>query len=99
MTPEEILEQAQTAAKAAKDKLSLRAPNSKIGFLRRRDDGSTTLRILNPSNDGVGKSRGDVRTSFSSYFLLFNPFYAEHRFKSRKCIRPETGVEKSYSDK
>jgi bromodomain-containing protein 7/9 len=53
MSPEEILRQAQEAAKAAADKLALRAPNSKIGFLRRRDDGSTSLNILNPDNSGI----------------------------------------------
>ncbi|XP_064598986.1 bromodomain-containing protein 7-like [Liolophura sinensis] len=53
LTPEEILEQAQIAAKGATDRLTLRQPDSKFGFLRRRDDGSTTFNILNPDNDGI----------------------------------------------
>ena len=30
-----------------------RKPQSKMGYLKRRDDGATTLNILNPDNDGV----------------------------------------------
>ncbi|XP_064640436.1 bromodomain-containing protein 7-like [Lineus longissimus] len=53
MTPNEILESAQAAAKSASDKLTLRNPNSHIGFLRRQKDGSTSLQILNPENSGM----------------------------------------------
>ncbi|XP_075216213.1 bromodomain containing 7/9 isoform X1 [Lycorma delicatula] len=52
LTPEEILEQAQKAAQAAADKLSLKKPNTKMGFLRQKKDGSTSLAILVPG-DGV----------------------------------------------
>lgn len=59
MTPEEILLQARKAAKAAADKLTLRRPNSKFGFLRQQNDGSTTLAILNAGNgkDGAREER------------------------------------------
>lgn len=62
MTPEEILAAAREAAKDAADELTMRKPKSKgingwqpekIGFLRRRPDGTTTLNILNPDNDGI----------------------------------------------
>ncbi|XP_029637603.1 bromodomain-containing protein 7 isoform X2 [Octopus sinensis] len=52
MTPEEILAQARAAAKEAADLLTLRQPKAQYGFLRRRKDGSTSLTILNPENDG-----------------------------------------------
>lgn len=35
-----------------------------IGFLRRRSDGTTTLNILNPDNDGIGKM------NFSHTFVI-----------------------------
>ncbi|GAB6025856.1 hypothetical protein CHUAL_011834 [Chamberlinius hualienensis] len=50
MTGEEILAQARKAARAAADKLTLRRPSSKFGFLRQQNDGSTSLAIINPSN-------------------------------------------------
>ncbi|XP_060077023.1 bromodomain-containing protein 7-like [Ylistrum balloti] len=53
LTPEEILAQAKAAAKDAADILTLRKPDSKFGFLRQREDGSTTLNIMNPENDGT----------------------------------------------
>jgi len=53
LTAEEILSQAQEAASQAASKLSLRQPNSKIGFLRRREDGTTTLNVINPDNSGI----------------------------------------------
>lgn len=52
LTPEEILAQAQEAAKEAADMLTLREPKAQFGFLRRRKDGSTSLTILNQDNDG-----------------------------------------------
>ncbi|GFS49465.1 bromodomain-containing protein 7 [Nephila pilipes] len=48
MSPEEILQQAQKAAKAAADRLTLRRPNTKIGFLRQSENGTTTLAIIHP---------------------------------------------------
>lgn len=48
ISPEEILAEAQKAAAAAAAKLTLKRPNTKFGFLRQRQDGSTTLAILNP---------------------------------------------------
>ncbi|XP_022346222.2 bromodomain-containing protein 7-like isoform X1 [Crassostrea virginica] len=53
LSPEEILAQAKAAAKDAADMLTLREPKSKFGFLRRRSDGSTSMTLLNPDNDGI----------------------------------------------
>ncbi|XP_048509938.1 bromodomain-containing protein 7 [Athalia rosae] len=52
MTPDEILKQAQAAAKHAAEKLSFKRINSKMGFLRQKKDGTTSLQILVPG-DGV----------------------------------------------
>lgn len=49
MSPEEILAQAQKAAKGAADRLSVRKSCS-MGFLRQKDDGSTSLAILVPGS-------------------------------------------------
>ncbi|XP_052060105.1 bromodomain-containing protein 7-like isoform X1 [Mytilus californianus] len=49
----EILAQAQNAAKDAADLLKFRQSNSRLGFLRKRDDGSTSMVLLNPDNDGI----------------------------------------------
>lgn len=51
----EILIQAQKAAQAAADRLTLKKANSKFGFLRQMEDGSTTLSILNPD---CGETKG-----------------------------------------
>lgn len=53
LSPEEILAQAKAAAKDAADMLTLREPKSRFGFLRRRNDGSTSMTLLNPDNDGI----------------------------------------------
>ncbi|XP_076762536.1 bromodomain containing 7/9 isoform X3 [Xylocopa sonorina] len=52
LTPEEILKQARGAAKAASEKLTLKRVNSKMGFLRQKKDGTTSLQIIVPG-DGV----------------------------------------------
>ncbi|KAL6434707.1 hypothetical protein ACFW04_006207 [Cataglyphis niger] len=52
LTPEEILKQARGAAKAATEKLSLKRANSKMGFLRQKKDGTTSLQIIVPG-DGI----------------------------------------------
>ncbi|XP_038078524.1 bromodomain-containing protein 7-like [Patiria miniata] len=56
-SPEEIIEQALQAAKDARDRLSARCPNSKLGFLRRDKTGTTTLAILNPSQSGAEENK------------------------------------------
>ncbi|XP_015910234.1 bromodomain-containing protein 7 [Parasteatoda tepidariorum] len=48
ISPEEILQQAQKAAKAAADRLTLKRPNCKFGFLRQNENGTTTLSIIHP---------------------------------------------------
>lgn len=52
LTPEEILEQAQRAAQAAAERLTLKRPNTNLGFLRQQKDGSTSLSVLVPG-EGV----------------------------------------------
>ncbi|XP_008550273.1 bromodomain-containing protein 7 isoform X1 [Microplitis demolitor] len=52
LTPEEILKQARSAAKAASDKLTMKRLNSKMGFLRQKKDGTTSLQII-VHGDGV----------------------------------------------
>ncbi|XP_020289567.1 bromodomain-containing protein 7 isoform X2 [Pseudomyrmex gracilis] len=52
LTPEEILKQARGAAKAAAEKLSLKKVNSKMGLLRQKKDGTTSLQIIVPG-DGI----------------------------------------------
>nr|CAG4638384.1 EOG090X04G3 [Cyclestheria hislopi] len=48
MTPDEILEQVQEAAQIAAVKLDSQHPNAKMGFIRQRKDGTTSLAILAP---------------------------------------------------
>ncbi|XP_011305817.1 bromodomain-containing protein 7 isoform X1 [Fopius arisanus] len=52
LTPDEILKQARGAAKAASDKLSVKRINSKMGFLRQKKDGTTSLQII-VHGDGI----------------------------------------------
>nr|CAG4650083.1 EOG090X04G3 [Sida crystallina] len=48
MTPDEILEQVQEAVQVAAVKLESQHPRAKMGFLRQRKDGTTSLAILAP---------------------------------------------------
>ncbi|CAL8070209.1 unnamed protein product [Orchesella dallaii] len=48
LTTEEVLHQARIAAREAAHRLTTKKPNSKMGFLRQRPDGSTSLAILTP---------------------------------------------------
>ncbi|XP_066290970.1 bromodomain-containing protein 7-like [Branchiostoma lanceolatum] len=50
MTAEEITAQVKEAAKDVHKKLTRRCPNSKIGFLRRDEEGNTTLAVVNPDS-------------------------------------------------
>ncbi|XP_014218424.1 bromodomain-containing protein 7 [Copidosoma floridanum] len=52
LTPEEILKQARSAAKSAAERLSLKRVGTKMGFLRQKKDGTTSLQIIVPG-DGV----------------------------------------------
>ncbi|XP_044010764.1 bromodomain-containing protein 7 isoform X2 [Aphidius gifuensis] len=52
LTPDEILKQARNAAKIASDKLSMKRINSKMGFLRQKKDGTTSLQIIVNGNNG-----------------------------------------------
>uniref|UniRef100_A0A0B7B8R6 Bromo domain-containing protein n=1 Tax=Arion vulgaris TaxID=1028688 RepID=A0A0B7B8R6_9EUPU len=60
LLPEEILAQAQEAAQSIKHELTTRKPKSDFGFLRLDDDGTTSMTILNPWNDGVVSSNQKV---------------------------------------
>ncbi|KAK3758538.1 hypothetical protein RRG08_058806 [Elysia crispata] len=60
LSPEEILSQAQDAAQAAKNALIARKPKTDLGFLRMDDDGTTSMTILNPWNNGVVSSTQKV---------------------------------------
>ncbi|XP_025115355.1 bromodomain-containing protein 7-like isoform X2 [Pomacea canaliculata] len=53
LSPEEILAQAQAAAKEAKEELALRRPKTDLAFLRQNKKGVTTLNIINPENEGI----------------------------------------------
>jgi len=53
MTPDEILEQVQEASQLAASKLDSIHPNAKMGFLRQRKDGTTSLAILTPCDSGT----------------------------------------------
>ncbi|XP_043483398.1 bromodomain-containing protein 7 isoform X1 [Leptopilina heterotoma] len=52
LTPEEILKQARSASKSAAEKLNAKRYGSKMGFLRQKKDGTTSLQIIVPG-DGV----------------------------------------------
>uniref|UniRef100_A0A2C9JIK7 Bromo domain-containing protein n=1 Tax=Biomphalaria glabrata TaxID=6526 RepID=A0A2C9JIK7_BIOGL len=60
LSPEEILKQAQDAAKKAKDLLTTRKPKTDLGFLRLDEDGTTSMTILNPWNEGMVSSTQKV---------------------------------------
>ena len=52
MSASELLEQAKMAAKGAANRLKIYKPDSKMGFLRQKQDGSTSLKFLT-GNVGV----------------------------------------------
>jgi len=56
LLPEEVLAQAQAAAKEAAHKLKKKG-GAPMGYLRRKPDDSTSLAIITPDLDGRGESR------------------------------------------
>ncbi|XP_037084818.1 bromodomain-containing protein 7-like [Pollicipes pollicipes] len=54
---EEILQQAQAAARRAAERLAARTTVPKLGFLRQRPDGSTSLSILTPAEGESGEEK------------------------------------------
>ncbi|CAG5133425.1 unnamed protein product, partial [Candidula unifasciata] len=60
MSAEEILAQAQEAAEKVKNELTTRKPKTDFGFLRLDDDGTTSMTILNPWNEGIVSSNQKV---------------------------------------
>ncbi|KAG1714070.1 Bromodomain-containing protein 9 [Nymphon striatum] len=47
---EKILLEAQAAAKCAREKISLRRPNNNLAYLTQKENGTTTLNIINPDS-------------------------------------------------
>jgi hypothetical protein len=41
-----------------------------FGFLRKREDGSTSMTLLNPDNDGISKALGNVSGKRQSFVLI-----------------------------
>ncbi|KAH9502628.1 Bromodomain containing protein 7 [Bulinus truncatus] len=92
LSPEEILAQAQDAAEKAKDLLTTRKPKTDLGFLRLEEDGTTSMTILNPWNDGMvsstqkvislGDYMGKLKSGSGSLFTL--------KEDKRNVICPET---------
>ena len=63
---------AKEAAQIAANKLRYQHPNAKMGFLRQRKDGTTSLAILTPCNTGALPGTTEVpvtlgKCKFSSY--------------------------------
>jgi bromodomain-containing protein 7/9 len=65
LSPQEILEQAQRAARDAANRLKLHRPNSQMGFLSQKPDGTTSLSFL-PGGSGVGVAENDRPISLSA---------------------------------
>ena len=59
LTSIEILEQAKMAAKGAANRLKIYKPKSKMGFLRQKPDGSTSLKFLTGSSGIVPGTEND----------------------------------------
>jgi bromodomain-containing protein 7/9 len=66
MTTAEILEQAKMAAKGASNRLKIYKPKSKMGFLRQKADGSTSLKFLTGSTGVVPGTDNDRPVSLGS---------------------------------
>ena len=67
LTSEEILEQVQEAAQMAADKLRYQHPNAKMGFMRQRKDGTTSLAILVPSDPSAPPGSKEVPISLGIF--------------------------------
>lgn len=52
--------QVQEAAQVAASKLQYRHPNAKMGFIRQRKDGTTSLAILAPCDPGAQSGTKEV---------------------------------------
>ncbi|KAF4520325.1 hypothetical protein B566_EDAN004385 [Ephemera danica] len=65
LTPEEVLAQVRQAAQNASEKLALKKPFSKMGFLRTNKDGTTSLAIL-CGNSGVAPGTNEQAISLGS---------------------------------
>ena len=79
LTPDEILKQAKSAAKAAAEKLNMKRYGSKMGFLRQKKDGTTSLQIIVPG-DGVIPGTNQRPVSLGQLIGLLNLKFGE--FKS-----------------
>lgn len=91
LTPEEIFKQAQNAAKMASQKLATK--NTKIGFLKQQNNGSTSLSILVP-NDGINPETGERPVLLGSLIGKLShgvgsiPGFREDRRNMVKTVKP-----------
>lgn len=91
LTPDEILKQAQNAAKAASEKLAMK--NTKMGFLKQQNNGSTSLSILVP-NDGINPETGERPVLLGSLIGKLShgvgsiPGFREDRRNMVKTVKP-----------
>merc|ERR1711915_1047961 len=88
LLPEEVLAQAQAAAKEAAQKLKKKG-GAPMGYLRRKPDDSTSLAIITPDNDGrekavnLGQLIGKVKNGSSGVIG-----FKEDRRNSAKGVHP-----------
>ena len=67
LTSDEILEQVQEAAQIAANKIRYQHPNAKMGFMRQRKDGTTSLAILVPSDASVQPGSKEVPITLGKF--------------------------------
>ena len=67
LTSDEILEQVQEAAQIAANKMRYQHPNAKMGFMRQRKDGTTSLAILVPSDASVQPGSKEVPITLGKF--------------------------------
>nr|SVE74119.1 EOG090X04G3 [Daphnia barbata] len=96
MTPDEILEQASEAAQIAANKLHYQHPNAKMGFLRQRKDGTTSLAILTPCHPGTQPGTTEVPVTLGALTGKIQPGpgtgqlmgFREDRRNQVKSVKP-----------
>jgi len=91
-SPAEILAQATLQAEKARHALTTRRPKTDLGFLRQEDDGTTSMTILNPWNDGIVSSTQKVINLGDYMGRLKNGSGSLFKFKEdkRNNVCPET---------
>lgn len=91
-SPAEILAQATAQAEKARHALTTRRPKTDLGFLRQEEDGTTSMTILNPWNDGIVSSTQKVISLGDYMGKLKNGSGSLFKFKEdkRNNVCPET---------